>query len=170
MDEFIISDLHLNHANIIKYCNRNFANVTKMNETICRRWNRVVGEDDLIYYLGDFCHRNPKEWLKRLNGTVIFIRGNHDNALKKDNIHPLLNRHIYNFKGENILMIHNPNEVNIDRSSWLGWIIHGHTHNNQLGHYPHISNERKTINVSAELLNYTPIKIKELLEKRKITG
>ena len=26
-----------------------------MNETLIENWNRVVGQDDIVFHLGDFC-------------------------------------------------------------------------------------------------------------------
>ena len=53
----------------------------------CRRyewnenWNRVVGQDDIVFHLGDFCLGGSHEWTKilnRLNGKIYLILGNHD--------------------------------------------------------------------------------------------
>ena len=57
---FFISDLHFNHENIIKYCNRPFPNVDKMNSSIINNWNSVVSKDDVVYFLGDFMF-GPKQ-------------------------------------------------------------------------------------------------------------
>ena len=51
---FFTSDLHLGHANIIRYCDRPFANVGEMDAELIRRWNETVGEEDVVYFLGDF--------------------------------------------------------------------------------------------------------------------
>ena len=104
--------------------------------------------------------------IKKLNGTIVFIMGNHDKALKIEQVHPVLSRLIINYKGENILLIHSPYDKNKGHSEWNGWMIHGHTHNNQLDEYPLINNNYKTINVSCELLDYTPIEIGRLLGRR----
>lgn len=44
-----------------------------------------------------------------------------------------------------------------------GWIIHGDKHNNNLDKYPFINQENRTVNVSAELVNYTPLSLERLV-------
>ncbi len=78
---FFTSDTHFNHANIIGFCNRPFKNVEEMNEAMIANWNKVVGVDDFVFHLGDFCLGGSAEWnkiLDRLNGKIILIMGNHD--------------------------------------------------------------------------------------------
>lgn len=78
---FFTSDTHFNHANIISFCNRPFKNVDEMNEVIIANWNSVVGIDDTVFHLGDFCLGGSAEWTKvldRLNGKIHLIVGNHD--------------------------------------------------------------------------------------------
>ena len=78
---FFTSDTHFNHANIIKFCNRPFKDVEQMNEVIIANWNSVIGKDDTVFHLGDFCLGGATEWTKildRLNGKIYLIMGNHD--------------------------------------------------------------------------------------------
>lgn len=164
MRTFVISDTHFGHNNIISHCNRPFRSVSEMDNTIISRWNRVVGKDDIIYFLGDFTNKNPKYYLSRLNGTVFFIIGNHDAGLFKNHIHPRMRRQIITYLGEPILLMHNPSERDLNKFD--GWMIHGHTHNNVIDLYPLINPNRKTMNVSCELLNYTPIEISDLIRMR----
>ncbi len=52
-----------------------------MNETIISNWNRMVGPEDIVFHLGDFCLGGSAEWiniLNRLNGKIYLISGNHD--------------------------------------------------------------------------------------------
>ena len=82
---FFTSDTHFYHNNIIKYCNRPFKSVEDMNEIIIRNWNRVVGPDDYVFHLGDFCFAGSDKWkeiVSRLNGHIILIKGNHDHISK----------------------------------------------------------------------------------------
>ena len=78
---YFTSDTHFNHANIIGFCSRPFKNVNEMNEALIANWNRVVGADDIVFHLGDFCLGGSAEWtnvLNRLNGKIYLIVGNHD--------------------------------------------------------------------------------------------
>lgn len=81
MTRFYISDTHFGHDNIIKYDKRPFKDVDEMNSEMIRRWNAVVGPDDIVYILGDFCWKKQSEWydiVKQLAGNKVLIRGNHD--------------------------------------------------------------------------------------------
>lgn len=54
-----------------------------MNEALVKNWNSVVGPDDHVYHLGDFCFGNVEKWNwclepGRLNGHIHLILGNHD--------------------------------------------------------------------------------------------
>ena len=52
-----------------------------MNEAIVERWNSVVKPEDIVYHLGDvMLNDNDKgmEYLKKLNGEIHILRGNHD--------------------------------------------------------------------------------------------
>ena len=78
---FFTSDTHFYHSNIINFCGRPFKNVEVMNETLIANWNSVVGPDDIVFHLGDFCLGGSAEWtniLNRLSGKIYLIVGNHD--------------------------------------------------------------------------------------------
>lgn len=53
MARYWTSDLHLGHVNIIRYCDRPFADVREMNDELIRRWNETVSSDDEVWVLGD---------------------------------------------------------------------------------------------------------------------
>jgi len=85
---FFTADLHLGHGNIIKYCDRPFKDVNHMNRELIRRWNERVKPEDVVIHNGDFCFKthtdgkgmpvSAKTWEDKLNGKIIFIKGNHD--------------------------------------------------------------------------------------------
>lgn len=79
---FFISDLHLFHGNIIKYCNRPFPSFEEMNEAMIKAWNLKVPKDGIVFIVGDVAMKAKTEKvvaaLKSLNGAKILVRGNHD--------------------------------------------------------------------------------------------
>lgn len=77
---FLTSDPHFHHEKIIQYCKRPFYNVEEMNETLISNWNDVVTDDSLVFLLGDVCLGNKNKMnqvMRRLNGDIIYIYGNH---------------------------------------------------------------------------------------------
>lgn len=74
--------VHFSHQNIIKYCDRPFSSVREHDEAIIKNWNFVVAPDDTVYHLGDFMFSQSVEtvenMVKRLNGHIHLIYGNHD--------------------------------------------------------------------------------------------
>ena len=78
---YFISDTHFYHTAIIPYCQRPFLSVDDMNEKLIENWNKVVTNEDTVYFLGDFGFSSApklKDITSRLNGYKIIIRGNHD--------------------------------------------------------------------------------------------
>jgi calcineurin-like phosphoesterase family protein len=77
------SDLHFGHRNVIRFCNRPFANEKEMGEKLIENWNSVVGDNDIVFVLGDTFwfndSRSIKKVLDQLKGkTIYMIPGNHD--------------------------------------------------------------------------------------------
>ena len=77
---FIVSDLHLGHSKDFIYGARGFERVEDMNEVIIRKWNEVVDEEADVYVLGDLVMGTEAtlQMLRRLNGRIHIVRGNHD--------------------------------------------------------------------------------------------
>jgi calcineurin-like phosphoesterase family protein len=159
-DIFVISDLHLGHANIIRYCSRPFPHdaVEEMDQVLIKNWNYTVRPIDRIYHIGDLCYgpyaRSPNEYIRQLNGTISLIRGNHDEGTKTASQKEMLVHQDIPF-----MMIHNPDDV---PETFFGWVIHGHHHNNNLADFPFINFEKRRINVSAEVVRYRPVSLSDL--------
>jgi len=164
---FLISDLHLDHTNIIKFTHRPFKNTEDMNHKLVSNWNNTVRNKDTVYFLGDMAFgkgsRSTDYWLKKLNGEIIFIEGNHEDTTletfysKDKNV-------FLKYNGIEFLLTHDPA---LKPKDWKGWIIHGHKHNNEQNEFPLVNREKKTINVSAELVGYTPINIDKVISSMK---
>jgi calcineurin-like phosphoesterase family protein len=53
MTRFWTADLHLGHANIIRYSGRPFTSVDAMDQALIARWNDTVRNGDEVWVLGD---------------------------------------------------------------------------------------------------------------------
>lgn len=85
MSIFVTSDWHLGHDRQFVYKPRGFNNVQEMNEAIIERHNRLVKPDDDVYVLGDLAlgpHENV-DLIKRMNGKLHIVYGNHDTAVRQ---------------------------------------------------------------------------------------
>ena len=84
MSEWITSDFHFNHLNILHYERSQFKDCKAHNDAIMSFWEKNVRADDTIYFLGDFGSLKDEELerFKRLPGYKIMILGNHDKNIK----------------------------------------------------------------------------------------
>jgi calcineurin-like phosphoesterase family protein len=95
--KFYIADTHLLHARILELQpnTRRFPTIEEHDERIIENWNAVVGDDDIVYHLGDFAMQLGKQadrvrwYFSRLKGRKHLVIGNHD--LDEDgNLHPVI--------------------------------------------------------------------------------
>lgn len=171
METFVISDTHFNHKNVILYSNRPFKGTEDMNCKIIENWNKVVSNDDLVIFLGDFCLGNKEDiklFASKLNGRKIIILGNHDRSAKHylDAGFQEAKKLLIYSKGTNnckydIIFSHHP-YLSIPSGSVN---IHGHIHDKELD--SKTFDLTKYFNASVENINYTPIKLKEIIEKKE---
>lgn len=88
MSIFFTSDTHFFHNKSFLYEPRGFTSADEMNEALVERWNEVVKEYDIVYHLGDVLMGNyDVNILKRLNGIIHLIQGNHDTDNKLSDIY-----------------------------------------------------------------------------------
>lgn len=170
--EFVISDLHFGSDNIIKYCNRPFINADHARKQMIDNWNKVVKPDDTVYVLGDFIMGQPEtvpDILNQLNGHIVLVRGNHDTKRKlgiyaqypeKVEVHDIFYKP---YRGLYFVMCHFPitdegflDMVVQDNSEVC--VLHGHVHDKE----PFFNPLNHTFNVSADVVNFTPISLKDI--------
>jgi calcineurin-like phosphoesterase family protein len=160
------ADHHFGHSNIIKYCNRPFKNIGEHDYKLIRLWNSRVKEEDIVYYLGDFCFKSLKDrtakyYIDQLNGKIIFIRGNHDtnNGVKTNilDIRIIVGKKNY----KTLLLVHNPMDIGY---STVDLLLCGHVHN--LWKFTRFKNIPFDIcNVGVDVWNYMPISINEIFRE-----
>ena len=81
MTTWLTSDWHLGHRNIIKYCQRPYADVDTMNQDMIARHNGLVAGSDTVWVLGDVVMSSQfLPLVSRFNGRKILVPGNHDAA------------------------------------------------------------------------------------------
>ena len=166
MKTFVLSDLHLGHANIIRYCIRPFNSVEEMDSVLIKNWNDTVSKEDTVFYLGDLAFGKgsmhyTEDYREILNGDITFIRGNHYDP-KRAKLEPLKLDYDYEGKSRRFILCHWPEKLGRKYSPEnrvKAWLIHGHWHNNEMQLYPFINGKRRTVNVSVELTGYKPVDI-----------
>ena len=78
---WLCSDWHFGHDREFIYKPRGFNSINEMNEAIIERHNSKVAPTDIVFCLGDcMLGENEKgiEYIKKLNGNIYIILGNHD--------------------------------------------------------------------------------------------
>lgn len=78
---WVTSDWHFCHDREFIWKARGFASVEDMNEHIINAHNAVVKPDEDVYVLGDLMLGDSAkgiECIKRMNGKLHIVRGNHD--------------------------------------------------------------------------------------------
>lgn len=139
---YYISDLHLNHKNVLKFDNRPFKSVEEMNKVIERNWNAKITNADTVYILGDviwILNDDIISMFARLKGHKILILGNHDSkAIKEYRFSKLFDEICTykelsdNFKNRhfNLVLSHAPQMM--WNGQHKGYIhLYGHVHNSR---------------------------------------
>jgi calcineurin-like phosphoesterase family protein len=161
---FLISDSHFDHENIIRYTNRTFSSLSSMNDEMLGQWNSTVGKNDIVLFIGDLTYgrdcKGISYWLSQLQGDVRFIKGSHDKIEDLSEFHKITKLRFENHPDTLFILSHDPKDIGPQYQNY--WKIHGHLHNNNIEKYPFINGDNKTINVSVELLDYTPLDIEML--------
>lgn len=156
---WVISDTHFFHANILKYSNRPFNTIEKMNDYIISEWDCHVSNDDYVIFVGDLVMGvgDQKDKVasmidEYLPGKKIYVRGNHDMNVTSI---PMVDDLTISYKGKTIYFNHFPNK-DFDTDFY----IHGHTHNKRLVH----TGRPNVFNVSVEACRYKPLLLSELID------
>ncbi len=165
MNIWFWSDTHLGHWNIVKYANRPFKTLEEMDNTIIKNFNERVGEDDLVFFLGDFCMKTSSEasdapkkafdyyrnQLKCKN--IIFIKGNHDGH---NNVKSPIESLIIQHGGKRIYVTHDPKYAKED----FFFNFCGHVHEKY--QFKKLGKKSIICNLSVEVWSYRPVDYNEI--------
>lgn len=167
MSDFTIADLHFGHFGIITFENGRvqFKTTEEHDQFIIDNWNAVVKPQDKVYVLGDVAmNRRCISTIDRCNGKKILIKGNHDEPFKLKEFTPYFEdvKAYKIFSKEKVILSHIP----IHPQCMTRWRlnIHGHLHDDFIFESPLVSVPDSFYKcVSCEQINYTPVKIEDLI-------
>lgn len=167
---WVISDTHLSHANILKFVDSEgnltrgarFSNTREMDEFMLERWNSVVKPGDKVYHLGDVMF-GDRDYFARLwpkfHGSKRLTPGNHEDIKYMSSGGFFSKIQLWRVFSEfGLILSHFPlheSQLYDHRNDRPLKSVHGHVHTNSLVSDNHI-------NVSVEVIDYTPVNIEEL--------
>lgn len=178
MAVYFTSDLHIGHKKEFVYLARGFESIEEHDEAILANWNATVSEKDEVYLLGDVM-LNDKEYgleiLRKLNGHIHIIRGNHDTdeKIKKyaecDNVVEVVAA-AYLRAGKNTLYLsHYPTLVSNRKQIQVNNIranIYGHTHQKTNFFDDGVHGEHPYMyHVGVDSHNLRPVLLEEVIEE-----
>ncbi len=170
MNNFVTSDMHFGHENILKYCNRPFKDVNDMNNQMIKNWNERIKPDDSVYHLGDWCFHGGIEggkskssyWEEQLNGKIIHIKGNHD---YNNGVKPLINIAVCRFAQKELLMQHRPPSHEAEIPDFIDYVLCGHVHEKWKHQIMKVKGNNIVIcNVGIDQWDFYPMKLIEIIE------
>lgn len=135
-----ISDTHLGHANILRYCpwRQTWANAVDVHDRkIIAAWQDLVGPDDWVLHLGDFalCDRaGLASFRAQLPGRICLVLGNHDRSrtnMLESGFDLVVRRGRFSVDGRAVFCRHDPAKVTQEEGAGVGIILHGHCHGNR---------------------------------------
>jgi calcineurin-like phosphoesterase family protein len=154
---YLISDLHMGHQKLISNL-RGFSSVEEHDNLIIENWNKTVSKRDIVWILGDLTMETSNyDFLKKLNGDISIVLGNHDLPQHTKELLKYTNRigGMVRLRKYGVILSHCPiHESEIER---FNLNIHGHVHANSLP-------DKRYFNVSCEAINYTPISISNIFK------
>jgi len=165
------SDTHFFHSNIIKYCGRPYKTFDEMNNDMIKKWNERIKPEDTVYFLGDFNFKSgsgrgegepvtARDIIRKLNGKIIFVEGNHDAAGNGINTH--IKALLLNAGGLEIYCIHNP----ADSNNAFKLNLCGHVHEKWKSKID-VKHGMRTIiiNCGVDVWKFYPVSLEEILNE-----
>lgn len=170
---FVTSDTHFGHDRGFLYGPRGFENIEEHDEAVIANWNSVVSPEDDVYILGDLMLNDNEhgiECIKRLNGNLHIIYGNHDSAARQALYNDLGIVHgwadVIKYKKIHFYLSHYPTFTgNLEAESIYQCAInlYGHTHQ----FYNFYRDTPFMYHVGMDSHNNTPVLLDDIIEEIK---
>ena len=173
---FITSDTHFGHDREFLWGPRGFTNYVDHDTAVIENWNKVVGEDDIVYHLGDVMlgdNNYGMGCLALLNGQIKIIPGNHDTPSRLElykklpNVEVLGLAEMIKYKKYNFYLSHHPTMTsNLEKAPYLRMHLinlYGHTHQQK----PFYQDIPFMFHVGMDSNDCTPILLDDAIELMK---
>jgi len=171
MKYFFTADTHFGHSNIIRYCGRPFKDVEHMNDTLVTNWNNRIKDGDTVFCAGDFCFKNSaggkageglvhkaSYYTNKLNGNIIFLKGNHD---RNNSVRTIIDRIVIKYGPHFVNITHIPE--NYDPNFAINFC--GHVHEKwkfKRVYEPYQDKCVDLINIGVDVWNFNPVTFEEI--------
>jgi calcineurin-like phosphoesterase family protein len=163
MTIFFTADQHYGHAGALRF-RPQFETLGQMDDALIQAHNRRVSPQDTVYMLGDISFHGREETiavLSRLNGSKVWVTGNHDEKMLKHSavrerfthVAPMLDM---KFGDQRVTMCHYP-MLTWNKSHYGAWMLHGHSHGNCRYPFP-----AKILDVGVDTNNGAPYSFNEI--------
>ncbi len=131
--------------------------IENMDDTIIKNINSLVGENDTLYHLGDFCfapkhdlRKAAANYRRRINcKNITFIWGNHDSFMIRELFNNCYDLYNANINGQRIVLCHYAMAV-FDKSHRGAWHLYGHSHSNAEQWLDKVMPGRRTMDVGVD--------------------
>ena len=168
--DYLYSDPHFGHSNIIKFCDRPYQDMSEMISDFVHKYNETVPKGAFTLWLGD-CFFGAPAWgkaiLDSLNGRKALIRGNHDRSVSRANrlgFECVLDELVFTHEGIRFRCCHYPH-LGIGSNRFIHLrslpkkgevLLHGHTHSPE-------KTGKNSIHVGVDAWGYRPVAWYEVL-------
>lgn len=172
MTDVFTSDWHLGHSNVIKHCNRPFANADEMDSILINNLNEVAGPDDRVFNLGDVAFHCDLAKLQHYRSrmvckNILVILGNHDvknkaNLVKCFNILPA--EYMYEKQDYRIVLNHYAMRVWPHSHHGAGH-LYGHSHGKLSQMATSDGRGAMAFDVGVDAWNYKPLTLRQVQQE-----
>lgn len=170
---YYIADCHFGDDQVIAYSHRPFHSLEEMDRTMVQNWNKVVGDYDDVYILGDLISRTkaPLSYLKQLKGRLHLVCGNHDASMLKDPacrdyFVEVANYMVVEDHKHRLVLFHYP-LLEWDGYYYGTWHLYGHIHNHSSHNQEKAKSLFKALNCGADVVGFKPRTFDELVAINK---
>lgn len=165
MTVWLTADWHIWHDNIIALTGRPFRTQQQMHETLITNYQRLVADDDVVWFLGDLTLRGPKQIrgvqriVEMLPGQKHFVLGNHDRLKVQSYLRMgFLSVHTHQelrHGGQDYPVVHDPK----DALAGTDRLICGHVHEK----WKTRANPYPTVNIGVDVWDFEPVRLADVV-------